>query len=147
MKTLITLLSLLVISTAYAGLTPFGGTGSVTSIDVAVPSALLSVSGGPITTSGSITLALSTRAANLVFAGPTTGSAAAPAFRALVAADIPSLSNGALIATTVVQPTCVVGIRGKIWVVQGGAGVPDHIDVCLKKTDDSYAWLTLGTAP
>jgi hypothetical protein len=33
-----------------------------------------------------------TRTANTVFAGPTTGAAAAPTFRALVAADIPSLS-------------------------------------------------------
>lgn len=34
---------------------------------------------------------VSTTTANYVFAGPTTGSAAAPSFRALVAADIPSL--------------------------------------------------------
>jgi hypothetical protein len=36
-------------------------------------------------------LTLDTQTANYVFAGPTTGSAAAPTFRALVAADIPSL--------------------------------------------------------
>jgi hypothetical protein len=35
---------------------------------------------------------VATRTANTVFAGPTTGAAAAPTFRALVAADIPSLS-------------------------------------------------------
>ncbi len=34
-----------------------------------------------------------TRAANSILAGPTTGSDAAPAFRALVAADIPSLAH------------------------------------------------------
>lgn len=37
------------------------------------------------------TLALNNQSANRVFAGPTTGSAAAPTFRALVAADIPDL--------------------------------------------------------
>ena len=36
---------------------------------------------------------VATSTANYVFAGPTTGAAAAPAFRALVAADIPSLSG------------------------------------------------------
>jgi len=36
-------------------------------------------------------LTLDNQTANYVFAGPTTGSAAAPSFRALVAADIPSL--------------------------------------------------------
>lgn len=35
--------------------------------------------------------ATATRAANLVFAGPTSGAAAAPTFRALVAADLPAI--------------------------------------------------------
>lgn len=38
-------------------------------------------------------LSLNTQTANTIFAGPTTGAAAAPAFRSLVAADIPSLST------------------------------------------------------
>lgn len=40
------------------------------------------------------TMSLSTQTANRVFAGPTTGSAATPTFRALVDADIPSTSKG-----------------------------------------------------
>lgn len=36
-----------------------------------------------------------TAAANTVFAGPATGSAAAPTFRALVAADLPLATTGA----------------------------------------------------
>lgn len=67
------------------------GTGTVTSVDLTVPSALLSVSGGPITSSGTLAVTLGTRAQNLVFAGPTTGTAT-PTFRSLVAADIPDLS-------------------------------------------------------
>jgi hypothetical protein len=39
------------------------------------------------------TVGLATQTANYVFAGPTTGAAAVPSFRALVAADIPSLSS------------------------------------------------------
>jgi hypothetical protein len=58
---------------------------------MSVPSTLLSVSGSPITASGTFTVSLPVRAANLVFAGPDTGADAAPTFRALVATDIPSL--------------------------------------------------------
>lgn len=68
-----------------------GGTGTVTSVAMTVP-AFLSVSGSPITSSGTLAVTLATESANTVFAGPTTGAAAAPTFRALVANDIPSLS-------------------------------------------------------
>jgi hypothetical protein len=85
--------SVVVRSTTVAGKFSTGaggvGSGTVTSVDISVPSALLSVSGGPITTSGTIALDLPTRAANLVFAGPTSGGVAIPSFRALVTADMP----------------------------------------------------------
>lgn len=68
-----------------------GGSGTVTSVALAAP-AFLSVSGSPVTGAGTLTLALATQSANVVFAGPTTGAAAAPTFRALVAADVPDLS-------------------------------------------------------
>lgn len=71
-----------------------GKDGTVTSVDVTVPSALLAVSGGPVTTSGTFNLTLPVRAANLVFAGPASGSNAAPTFRPLVADDIPVLDEG-----------------------------------------------------
>lgn len=71
-----------------------GGAGSVSSVEVAVPSSILSAAGGPITTSGTITLSLVTQAANQVFAGPIIGVAATPAFRVLVAADLPAAERG-----------------------------------------------------
>lgn len=74
-----------------------GGSGTVTSVALAVPAGF-TISGSPITTSGTFTLGLSTQTANTVWAGPTTGSAAAPTFRALVAADIPDLSGTYLTA-------------------------------------------------
>lgn len=46
------------------------------------------------------TISFSTRAANTVLAGPMTGADAAPAFRALVAADIPQLSHSSLSGLT-----------------------------------------------
>ena len=71
-----------------------GGGGGVSSVAMTVPSALLTVTGSPITSSGTFAVTLGTRAANLVFAGPTTGSAATPTFRSLVAADLPWTLNG-----------------------------------------------------
>ncbi len=68
------------------------GSGTVTSVALALP-AIFTVTNSPVTTSGTLTGTLATQAANLVWAGPTTGAAAAPTFRSLVAADIPSLSS------------------------------------------------------
>lgn len=64
-----------------------GGDGTVTSVGLSLPS-IFTVSGSPITTTGTLTGDLATQAANTVFAGPANGGAAAPTFRALVAADM-----------------------------------------------------------
>lgn len=73
--------------------------GTVTSVALSLP-AIFSVSGSPITSSGTLTGSLATQTANYVWAGPTSGGAAAPTFRALVAADIPSLSSTYLTASS-----------------------------------------------
>lgn len=72
-----------VLSTTDAG-------GTVTSVDLTVPTSVFNVTGGPITSSGTIDLTFKTQAANTVFAGPTTGGPATPTFRSLVATDLPS---------------------------------------------------------
>ena len=69
-----------------------GGGGSVSSVSLTLPTEL-TVTGSPVTTAGTLTAVWATELANRVFAGPTTGAAAAPAFRSLVAADISSLSG------------------------------------------------------
>ena len=71
-----------------------GGGGTVTSVGLGMPS-IFTVSGSPVTTSGTLTANLNTQTANYVFAGPTTGAAATPTFRALVSADLPVFSTGA----------------------------------------------------
>lgn len=63
--------------------------GGVTSVAMTVP-AEFSVSGSPITSTGTLAITKVTETANTVWAGPTAGSAAQPAFRALVASDIPA---------------------------------------------------------
>ncbi len=64
------------------------GSGTVTSVALALP-AIFTVSGSPVTTTGTLTGTLATQTANTLWAGPTTGAAATPAFRALVNADLP----------------------------------------------------------
>lgn len=67
-----------------------GTNATVTSVGLSVPGTIYSVSGSPVTTSGTLTLSLLAQTANTVFAGPVSGSAAAPTFRTLVAADLPN---------------------------------------------------------
>ena len=64
-----------------------GGSGTVTSVGLALPS-IFSVTGSPVTTSGTLTGALASETANTVLAAPN-GTAGTPTFRALVGADIP----------------------------------------------------------
>lgn len=66
--------------------------GSISSLTLTLP-AIFTVTGSPLTTSGTLAATLATQTANRVWAGPTTGAAAAPTFRTLVAADVPSLSS------------------------------------------------------
>jgi hypothetical protein len=66
------------------------GGGTVSSVALTAPT-FLSVTGSPVTTSGTLALSLASQTANQVFAAPN-GSNGAPTFRSLVAADIPSLS-------------------------------------------------------
>lgn len=73
--------------------------GTVTSVGLSLP-AIFSVIGSPVTSTGTLTATLATQAANTVFAGPTTGASATPAFRALVEADIPSLDASKIGAGT-----------------------------------------------
>lgn len=69
------------------------GSGTVTSVDAALPLSVFSASSGAVTTSGTLTFTFIAQVANKVFAGPTTGADATPTFRVLVAADIPDLSS------------------------------------------------------
>ena len=68
-----------------------GGSGTVTSVGFSAPTQF-SVAGSPVTLSGTLALSWNVQTANQILSGPTTGAAAAPTFRTLVAADIPALS-------------------------------------------------------
>ena len=65
-----------------------GGVGTVASVGLSLP-AIFTVSNSPVTTTGTLTATLATQTANLVWAGPASGAAAAPTFRVLANADLP----------------------------------------------------------
>lgn len=75
---------------SWTSLTTAAGGGTVSSVGLSMP-AIFSVSGTPVTTSGTLTASLASQTQNLVFASPN-GSSGAPTFRAIVAADLPSAS-------------------------------------------------------
>jgi hypothetical protein len=85
------------------------GQGTVTSVDLTVPS-IFAVTGNPITTAGTLQVALNTQTANTVFAGPSGGGDANPTFRTLIAADIPlSLGGTTFSSVTVTGATDLQG--------------------------------------
>jgi hypothetical protein len=82
-------------TTAVWGACGSGGGGTVTSVALAMP-AQFNVTGSPVTSSGTLTAAWANQNANLVFAGPASGVAATPTFRALSGADLPAPSASTL---------------------------------------------------
>jgi hypothetical protein len=95
-----------------------GGSGTVTSVALTVP-VEFSVSGSPVTTSGTLAVTKATQSANTVYAGPTSGGAAAPAFRAVDPADLPVASSSAFGAVKV-DGTTITASSGVISTAGGG---------------------------
>jgi hypothetical protein len=69
------------------------GTGTVTVVSSGNLSPLFTVSIANSTTAPAFTFAAVSQSKNVVYAGPSSGSSAAPTFRSLVAADVPDLSG------------------------------------------------------
>jgi hypothetical protein len=69
---------------------PTGGT--VTSVGLTMPS-IFTVTNSPVTSAGTLTASLASQSANFFFAGPTSGAAATPTFRALASTDLPAFTG------------------------------------------------------
>ncbi len=77
--------------------------GTVSSVSLSLPSNLFSVTGSPITETGTLTASLVSQAANQIFASPN-GAAGAPTFRGLTPADfttLPTISSWAPAASSI----------------------------------------------
>jgi hypothetical protein len=90
--------------------------GTVTSVDFTVP-AQFTISGTPLTTSGTIGLGWQSNSQNLVLATPN-GSAGTPTFRSLVANDIPNLDASKI--TTGLLPLARGGTNAALTATNGG---------------------------
>jgi len=84
---------------------------TVTSVGLALPVSVFSISGSPVTGIGTLSGTFVVQSANTIFAGPVSGIAATPTFRTQVLADLPQLTNGQLYigctGTSVVAGTIV----------------------------------------
>lgn len=129
------------------------GTGSVTSVGLTAAS-IFTVTGSPITTTGTIDISLNTQVANRIFAGPTSGGDAAPAFRSLVIADIPTITpakggtgntgftSGRLIVSTA---TDVLGVSS-VTAIEAGylSGVTSAIQTQLNSKQNTITVLGIN---
>lgn len=70
-----------------------GGSGTVTSVGLADSTNIFNITGSPVTTAGTLTIASLKSQSAKTFLGAPTGSSGAPSFRILASGDIPSLSS------------------------------------------------------
>ncbi len=115
------------------------GNGTVTSVGLSMPS-IFTVTGSPVTTSGTLSATLASETANTVLAAPN-GSAGAPTFRSLVAADLPTsgVTAGTYKSVTVdtygrvttgTNPTTLAGygITDSVQDIAGTPGIQTGLD-------------------
>ena len=85
------------------------GTGTVVSVGLALPTDF-TVTGSPVTTSGTLTGAWAAQSPNRVLAGPASGATAGtPSFRSLNNVDIPSALSGKTITGSTINSTAIGG--------------------------------------
>lgn len=119
------------VSRQFPGGSSGGGSGTVTSVALAAP-AEFTVSGSPVTGAGTLTFTKANQSANNIYAGPASGAAAVPTFRAAVALDVTTnaASTGSIVYSpdgtllaNLAQPTVAanLGSRPRVPATQGSA--------------------------
>lgn len=111
--------------------------GGVTSVGLALPTAIFDVTGSPVTSTGTLTATFDTQAANSFFAGPVSGSPGTPGFRSQVAADVPTITSSKISDFTTAAQAAISGTAP----IQVTSGVVSCIAAtgsvagCLSATD------------
>jgi hypothetical protein len=122
-----------------------GGNGSVTSVGLTMP-AEFAVAGSPVSAAGTLAVTKATETANTVWAGPTGGGPAQPAFRALVAADLTGIAGS---VTSVGHTLAVPGIMSAAVVgspVTTTGTLADTITLVNQSANQVWAGPTAGAA-
>jgi hypothetical protein len=121
------------------------GTGTVTSVALFDGSStpIYTISGSPVTTSGTLTFTLSNETANKVFAGPTSGGAAQPTFRSLGSSDIP-INQGTGITLTTGTGGTTIALITPVSATNGGTGVSNPTTYGVLVGEGSSAVNSIG---
>lgn len=86
----------------------------VTSVGLALPSAMFTVTNSPVTSSGTLTATFVAQNANCVWAGPASGAPSATACRPLVTNDLPASGiTPASYGTATQAPQCSFDVKGR----------------------------------
>jgi hypothetical protein len=127
--------------------------GSVTSVGLSMPASIFTVTNSPVTSTGTLTASLASQSANMIFAGPTSGSSA-PTFRAMDTTDLPTvpLTKGGTGATTAAGARTNLGL-GTVATLNSGSSsgsVPvvgvSGMTASMMCTSDSSSALICNTA-
>lgn len=108
------------------------GSGTVTSVAMTVPGGIFTITGSPITSSGTLAVGLVNQLANTVWAGPVSGAENVPTFRLLVSDDIPSLDASKIAS-------------GTLGVARGGTGATTLTGLVIGNGTSSFTAVS-GTA-
>jgi hypothetical protein len=107
---------------------------------------IFSVTGSPITTSGTLAATLATQSANTVFAGPSSGGAYAPTFRALVSSDMPQFGSYTASAGTVLSTdTALTAIQKIDGNLQPFIAPPTVGAIFSEAWTNLSSWTTVGS--
>jgi hypothetical protein len=110
------------------------GSGTVTSFSAGTLTPLFTTSVASATTTPALTFALTNQNANLIYAGPSSGAAAAPTFRGLVGADLPNPS-----ATTLGGVESMTAVASKWINALSTSGVPSATQPAFTDVSGSLA--------
>lgn len=117
------------------------GSGTLTSVGASGPSSILTWTGSPVTSSGTLTASAASTPANEVMAGPSSGSSAAWGPRSLVNADLPT---SGVSAGSYTNASVTVNAQGIVTSASNGSGgsgsLPDdYISGCQLVYDSTTA--------
>jgi hypothetical protein len=123
-------------------LTPTSGT--VTGVALTMP-AEFSVSGSPVSSTGTLAVSKANQSANTAYMGPSSGSPAGPTFRVLTASDIPNIAESqvANLTTDLAAKASIVGVQQESYTYAADSGAANAYVVALSPVPSLVAGLSV----